>query len=60
MVSYLTYLLEIMLNTWFVTLRGGLALSLNVDGAKRVLDDGTGSGIWAIDYTDTYTEAEVR
>lgn len=34
-------------------------MSPNVDNAKRVLDLGTGSGIWAIDYADTHPEAEV-
>ncbi|KAK4197646.1 S-adenosyl-L-methionine-dependent methyltransferase [Triangularia verruculosa] len=29
------------------------------DGAKRVLDLGTGSGIWCIDYADRHPEAEV-
>ena len=51
--------LEIMHNVWLLTLRGGLAMSPNVGDAKRVLDLGTGSGIWAIDYADTYPEAEV-
>lgn len=42
-----------------MTLRGALALSPNVDNAKRVLDLGTGSGVWAIDYADTHPDAEV-
>lgn len=46
-------------NVWLLTLRGELAMSPNVGEAKRVLDLGTGSGIWAIDYADTYPEAEV-
>ncbi|KAK4175930.1 S-adenosyl-L-methionine-dependent methyltransferase [Triangularia setosa] len=29
------------------------------DGAKRVLDLGTGSGIWCIDYADHHPEAEI-
>ncbi|KAH6621684.1 S-adenosyl-L-methionine-dependent methyltransferase [Chaetomium sp. MPI-SDFR-AT-0129] len=29
------------------------------DGAKRVLDLGTGTGIWCIDYADEHPEAEV-
>lgn len=44
---------------WLMTLRGALALSPNVDDAKSVLDLGTGSGVWAIDYADTHPEAEV-
>ena len=55
----LTYPPEIQHNTWLLTLRGALALSPNVDDAKRVLDLGTGSGIWAIDYADTHPDAEV-
>ena len=46
-------------NVWLLTLRGALALSPNVDTARRVLDLGTGSGVWAIDYADTHPDAEV-
>lgn len=59
MCNRLTCPLEIQHNTWLLTLRGALALSPNVDDAKRVLDLGTGSGIWAIDYADTHPDAEV-
>ncbi|KAL2112294.1 hypothetical protein VUR80DRAFT_7981 [Thermomyces stellatus] len=51
--------LEIQHNLWLLTLRGALALCPKADTAKRVLDAGTGSGVWAIDYADTHPEAEV-
>lgn len=44
---------------WLLTLHGELGLCPKVDNAKRVLDVGTGSGVWAIDYADTHPEAEV-
>lgn len=44
---------------WLLTLRGALALCPKADGAKRVLDLGTGAGTWAIDYADMYPDAEV-
>ena len=44
---------------WLLTLQGELGLCPKVDDAKRVLDVGTGSGIWAIDYADTHPESEV-
>ena len=38
-------------NLWLLTLRGELGLSPKaMEGAKRVLDAGTGTGIWAIEY----------
>ncbi|CAI4215511.1 unnamed protein product [Parascedosporium putredinis] len=43
---------------WLVTLRGELCLSPKKDGAKRVLDVGTGTGVWAIDYADAHPEAQ--
>lgn len=36
-----------------------LCLCPKRDGAKRVLDLGTGTGIWAIEYADEHPEAEV-
>lgn len=44
---------------WLLTLQGELGLCPKVDNAKRVLDAGTGSGVWAIDYADTHPDAEV-
>ena len=38
-------------NLWLLTLRGALGLSPKIEhGAKRVLDVGTGTGIWAVEY----------
>ncbi|KAK0702246.1 S-adenosyl-L-methionine-dependent methyltransferase [Lasiosphaeris hirsuta] len=51
--------LEVQHNVWVLTLRGKLALSPKDQGAKRVLDVGTGTGIWAIEYADLHPEAEV-
>ncbi|RKL32857.1 hypothetical protein BFJ72_g10357 [Fusarium proliferatum] len=41
------------------TLDGGLALCPKAKGANRVLDMGTGTGSWAIDYADANPQAEV-
>jgi hypothetical protein len=35
---------------FLLTFRGEIALSPKAAGAKRVLDIGTGTGAWAIDY----------
>lgn len=51
--------LEIQHNLWLLTLRGALGLCPKVGSARRVLDAGTGSGVWAIDYADAHPEAEV-
>ncbi|KAK0707721.1 S-adenosyl-L-methionine-dependent methyltransferase [Lasiosphaeris hirsuta] len=42
-----------------LTLDGDLCLSPNKADAKRVLDVGTGTGVWAIDYATAYPEAKV-
>ncbi|EGU87371.1 hypothetical protein FOXB_02130 [Fusarium oxysporum f. sp. conglutinans Fo5176] len=41
------------------TLDGDLAVCPKVKGAKRVLDMGTGTGSWAIDYADANPQAQV-
>lgn len=46
-------------NLFLLTLDNKLCLCPKSEGAKRVLDIGTGTGIWAIDYADRYPEAEV-
>lgn len=52
--------LEIQHNVWLLTLQGELGLSPKIrEGAKRVLDAGTGTGIWAIEYADLHPESEV-
>jgi methylase of polypeptide subunit release factors len=44
-------LIEIQHNVWLLTLRGSLALCpKGNEAAKRVLDVGTGTGCWAIEY----------
>ncbi|KAH6692228.1 S-adenosyl-L-methionine-dependent methyltransferase [Plectosphaerella plurivora] len=42
-----------------LTFNGRLALCPKDSGARRVLDMGTGTGIWAMDYADAHPEAEV-
>lgn len=38
-------------NLWLLSLQGELGLSPKAkNGAKRVLDAGTGTGIWAVEY----------
>ncbi|TEA17987.1 putative methyltransferase tdiE [Colletotrichum sidae] len=44
---------------WIVTWGGEICLSPKVEGANRVLDVGTGTGIWAMEYADLHPEAEV-
>ncbi|KAH6887113.1 methyltransferase domain-containing protein [Thelonectria olida] len=52
--------LEIQHNVWLLTLQGALALCPKGDqAAKRVLDLGTGTGSWAIEYADAFPESEV-
>lgn len=51
--------LDLQHNLWLLTLRGELCLSPKAEGANRVLDIGTGTGIWAIEYADAHPEAHV-
>ncbi|KAH8900312.1 S-adenosyl-L-methionine-dependent methyltransferase [Thozetella sp. PMI_491] len=51
--------LDLQHNLWLLTLRGALCLCPKEKGAKRVLDAGTGTGIWAIEYADLHPDAEV-
>ncbi|KAF4978209.1 hypothetical protein FZEAL_5370 [Fusarium zealandicum] len=47
-------------HVWLLTLHGRLGLSPKIEGtAKRVLDVGTGTGIWAIEYADLHPDSEV-
>ena len=48
-------------NLWLLTMKGDLGLCplIREGGAKRVLDCGTGTGIWAIEYADLHPESEV-
>ncbi|KAK2037999.1 methyltransferase domain-containing protein [Colletotrichum somersetense] len=51
--------LEFQHEIWNLTLDGELAVAPAHKTAKRVLDMGTGTGVWAIDYADAYPDAEV-
>ncbi|KAF9873156.1 methyltransferase domain-containing protein [Colletotrichum karsti] len=44
---------------WIICFDGDLALNPGHKTAKRVLDIGTGTGLWAIDYADAFPSAEV-
>ncbi|KAF3798444.1 Secondary metabolism regulator LAE1 [Colletotrichum gloeosporioides] len=44
---------------WLITLNGELACNPEKHKAKRVMDMGTGTGVWAIDFADAYPGSEV-
>ncbi|OAA63548.1 TAM domain methyltransferase [Niveomyces insectorum RCEF 264] len=51
--------LEIQHHAHRLTFEGALCCCPKAAGAKRVLDLGTGTGIWAMEYADEHPEAEV-
>ncbi|KAF9769132.1 hypothetical protein IL306_013494 [Fusarium sp. DS 682] len=52
--------LDLQHNLWLLTLQGELGLSPKIkEPAKRVMDVGTGTGIWAIEYADLHPGAQV-
>ncbi|TDZ21474.1 Secondary metabolism regulator LAE1 [Colletotrichum orbiculare MAFF 240422] len=44
--------LELAHDLWLLTWRGVLCISPKRGSAKRVLDLGTGTGVWAMDFAD--------
>ncbi|KAF4454408.1 hypothetical protein F53441_3034 [Fusarium austroafricanum] len=51
--------LDLQDNIYLITLDGKRALNPGADTAKRVLDMGTGTGIWALEFADEHPGAEV-
>ncbi|WQF77262.1 Putative S-adenosyl-L-methionine-dependent methyltransferase superfamily [Colletotrichum destructivum] len=51
--------LDLTHHLWLLTWDDALCKCPKKDGAKRVLDIGTGTGIWALDYADEHPEAIV-
>ncbi|KDN68753.1 putative methyltransferase domain-containing protein [Colletotrichum sublineola] len=51
--------LDMQHHCWQLTWDGKLCMSPKNNGANRVLDVGTGTGIWAMDYADEHPAAEV-
>ncbi|TDZ40530.1 putative methyltransferase tdiE [Colletotrichum trifolii] len=51
--------LDLTHHLWILTLKDELCLSPKKDGANRVLDLGTGTGVWALDYAEAHPDATV-
>ncbi|KAF9871019.1 methyltransferase domain-containing protein [Colletotrichum karsti] len=51
--------LDILNHMWMLVWDGKFCLCPKNKGAKRVLDIGTGTGVWAMDYADEHPEAQV-
>ncbi|KAK0622432.1 S-adenosyl-L-methionine-dependent methyltransferase [Immersiella caudata] len=54
--------LDVQHHLWYLTLDGNLSLaplSDNVDSVRRVLDLGTGTGLWATDFAEEHSASEV-
>ncbi|KAL8846140.1 MAG: hypothetical protein Q9198_011319, partial [Flavoplaca austrocitrina] len=50
--------MDLLHHIWRLMLGGGLLIS-DIHEPQRILDVGTGTGIWAIDIADEYPEAQV-